>query len=73
MPQEVIRQHKQQSKLGKQTVRYSSALKDHETPDLLQLAGELHNHKVLGELHRHFRAGNMKAFYATAEKVMRVQ
>ena len=37
------------------------------------MAGELHNHKVLGELHQYFRAGNMKAFYATAEKVMRVQ
>ena len=24
-------------------------------------------------LHKYFRAGNMKAFYATAEKVMRVQ
>jgi hypothetical protein len=28
---------------------------------------------VLGELHKYFREGNMKAFYATAEKVMRVQ
>ena len=37
------------------------------------MAGELHNHKVLNELHSYFRAGNMKAFYATAEKVMRVQ
>ena len=37
------------------------------------MAGELHNHKVLNELHNYFRAGNMKAFYATAEKVMRVQ
>ena len=54
-------------------MRYFLAQKDHETPELLQLAGELHNHKVLGELHRHFRAGNMKAFYATAEKVIRVQ
>jgi hypothetical protein len=40
---------------------------------LLQLAGELHNHKILDELHHFFRAGNMKAFYATAEKVLRVQ
>ena len=31
------------------------------------------NHKILGELHQHFRAGNMKAFYSTAERVMRVQ
>ena len=37
------------------------------------MAGELHNHTVLNELHQYFRAGNMKAFYATAEKVMRVQ
>jgi hypothetical protein len=37
------------------------------------LAGELHNHKVLNQLHKYFREGNMKAFYATAEKVMRVQ
>ena len=37
------------------------------------MAGELHNHKVLNELHQYFRAGNMKAFYATAERVMRVQ
>ena len=39
----------------------------------MQLAGELHNHKVISEMHKQFRAGNMKAFYATAEKVMRVQ
>ena len=73
MPKEVLRQHKPQSKRGRQTVRYSPAQTDHETPELLQLAGELHNHKVMKELHRHFRAGNMRAFYATAEKVMREQ
>ena len=39
----------------------------------MQLAGELHNQKVLRELHQYFRTGDMKAFYATAEKVMRVQ
>ena len=39
----------------------------------MQLAGELHNHKVLDELRYFFRAGNLKAFYATAEKVLRVQ
>jgi hypothetical protein len=54
-------------------VRYSPAQKAHETPELLQLAGELHNHKTIDELHRFFRAGNMKAFYATAEKVLRVE
>ena len=40
---------------------------------MLQLAGELHNHKILDELCTFFRAGNLKAFYATAEKVLRVQ
>ena len=45
----------------------------HETPEMLQIAGELHNHKVLDQLHRHFKAGNIKEFYATAEKVLRVE
>ena len=40
---------------------------------MLQMAGELHNHKVLDQLQRHFRAGNIKEFYATAEKVLRVE
>ena len=44
-----------------------------ETPELLQLAGELHNHKILDELRNFFRANNLKAFYATAEKVLRVE
>ena len=43
------------------------------TPELLKLAGELHNHKVLDALQRHFRAGDMKAFYATAEKVLQIK
>ena len=62
-------------KAGKvhQTIRYSPAQKPHETPELLQLAGELHNHKVLDALTRHFRAGDMKSFYATAEKVLKIQ
>ena len=60
-------------KKGHQTIRYSPAQKAHETPELLQLAGELHNHKVLDALQKHFRAGNMKAFYATAEKVLQIQ
>ena len=54
-------------------MRYSPVQRVNETPELLQLAGELHNHKVLNELHKYFRAGNMKAFYATAENVIRVQ
>ena len=40
---------------------------------MLQIAGELHNHKVLDQIHRHFKAGNIKEFYATAEKVLRVE
>ena len=44
-------------------MRYSPTQRQNETPELLQLAGELH---------KYFRAGNMKAFYATAEMVMRV-
>jgi hypothetical protein len=62
-------------KAGKvhRTIRYSPAQKPHETPELLQLAGELHNHKVLDALTKHFRAGDMKAFYATAEKVLKIQ
>ena len=54
-------------------MRYSPTQKAHETPELLQLAGELHDHKTIDELNRFFRARNMKAFYATAEKVLRVQ
>ena len=73
VPQEVIKLHNPQSKRGRQTVRYTPGQKEHETLELLQLAGELHNHKILEELHQYFRAGNMKAFYATAERVMRVQ
>ena len=40
---------------------------------MLQIAGELHNHKVLDQLQRSFKARNMKEFYATAEKVLRVE
>ena len=72
VPQEVISQHKPSTKKGRQTVRYSPAQRQNETPELLQLAGELHNHKVLNELHKYFRAGNIKALYTTAEKVMQV-
>ena len=73
IPQEAIRHHQPQGKKGRQTVRYSPAEKSHETSELLQLAGELHNHKALDELHQFFRAGNLKAFYATAEKILRVE
>ena len=54
-------------------MRYSPSQKSNETPELLQLAGELHNHKVLEDLRAFFRAKNLKAFYATAEKVFRVE
>ena len=40
---------------------------------MLQIAGELYKHKVLDQLLRHFKAGNIKEFYATAEKVLRVE
>ena len=60
IPQEAIRHHKPQGKKGRQTVRYSPAEKSHETSELLQLAGELHNHRALDELHQFFRAGNLK-------------
>ena len=39
---------------------------------MLQIAVEL-NHKVLDQLQRHFKAGNIKEFYATAEKLLRVE
>ena len=72
VPQEVIKLHKPQSKRGRQTVRYTPELKEHETPELLQLAGELHNHEVPGALPQYCGAGDMRAFDATAERVMRV-
>ena len=65
--------HKPQVNKGRKTVRYSPSQKSNETPELLQLAGELHNHKILDELRTFFRANNLKAFYATAEKVLRVE
>ena len=73
VPKEVIAMHKPQVNKGRKTVRYSPAQKNSETPELLQLAGELHNHKILDELRNFFRANNLKAFYATAEKVLRVE
>ena len=68
VPKEVITMHKPQVNKGRKTVRYSPSQKSNETPELLQLAGELHNHKVLDELRTFFRANNLKAFYAKAEK-----
>ena len=60
-------------KKGRQTIRYAPAQKVQETPEMLQLAGELYNHKILDQLQRHFKAGKIKEFYATAEKVLRVE
>ena len=73
VPKEVIAMHKPQVSKGRKTVRYSPSQKSNETPELLQLAWELHNHKILDELRTFFRANNLKAFYATAEKVLRVE
>ena len=73
VPWDIAKHYKPKVKQGHQTVRYSPAQKAHETPELLQLAGELQNHKVLDALQKHFRAGDMKAFYATAEKVLQIQ
>jgi len=73
VPWDIAKHHTPKLKQGHQTVRYSPAQKPHETPELLQLAGELQNHKVLDALQKHFRAGDMKAFYATAEKVLQIQ
>ena len=73
VPWEIAKHHTPKLKQGHQTDRYSPAQKSHETPELLQLAGELQNHKVLDALQKHFKAGDMKAFYATAEKVLQIQ
>ena len=66
IPAEVIADHRPQVNKGRKTVRYSPAQKKNETPEILQLAGELHNHKVIDELRTFFRAGNLKAFYVMA-------
>ena len=50
VPQEVANRFRPQLKKGRQTIRYTPAQKAHETPEMLQIAGELHNHKVLDQL-----------------------
>ena len=50
VPQEVANRFRPQPKKGRQTIRYTPAQKAHETPEMLQIAGELHNHKVLDQL-----------------------
>ena len=50
VPQEVANRFRPQPRKGRQTIRYSPAQKPHETPEMLQIAGELHNHKVLDQL-----------------------
>ena len=50
IPQEVANRFRPQPRKGRTTIRYSSAQKAHETPEMLQIAGDLHNHKVLDQL-----------------------
>ena len=50
VPQEVANRLRPQPTKGRQTIRYSPAQKAHETPEMLQIAGKLHNHKVLDQL-----------------------
>ena len=52
VPQVIAKHFRPQTtkKKGRQTIRYSPAQKAHETPEMLQMAGELHNHKVLDQL-----------------------
>ena len=50
VPQEVANRFRPQPRKGRQTIRYTPAQKAHETPEMLQIAGELHNHKVLDQL-----------------------
>ena len=54
VPWEIAKHNKPKVKQGNQTVRYSPAQTAHEKPELLQLAGELQNHKVLNALQKHF-------------------
>ena len=54
IPNEVIESHKLQGSKGRKTLRYSPAHKASDTPELVQLAGELHNHKILDELRTFF-------------------
>jgi hypothetical protein len=48
--QEVANRFRPQPRKGRQTIRYTPAQMAHETPEMLQIAGELHNHKVLDQL-----------------------
>ena len=50
VPQEVAYRFRPQPRKGRQTIRYTPAQKAHENPEMLQIAGELHNHKVLDKL-----------------------
>ena len=50
VPQEVANRFRPQPRKSRQTIRYTPAQKAHETPEMLQIAGELHNHKVLDQL-----------------------
>ena len=48
--QEVANRFRPQPRKGCQNIRYSLAQKVHEILEMLQIAGELHNHKVLDQL-----------------------
>ena len=50
VPQEIANRFRPQPRKGRQTIGYSPAQKAHETPEILQIAGELHNHKVRDHL-----------------------
>ena len=50
VPQEVANRFRPQPSKGRQTIRYTPAQKAHETPEILQIAGEINNHKVLDQL-----------------------
>ena len=49
-PQEVAYRFRPQLRKSCQTIGYSPAQKARETPEMLQIAGEAHNHKVLDQL-----------------------
>ena len=50
VPQEVANRFRPQSRKRRAIIRYSPAQKADVNPEMLQIAGELHNHKVLDQL-----------------------
>ena len=49
VPWEIAKKYKPKAEQERQTVIYSPAKKANETPELLQLVGEQHNHKILDD------------------------